>query len=132
MKRTLLLTAVALFGIFGCESEPAENGPIRFWQFWDVAAIQPIIDEFEAANPGIDVKLEQLTWQSGLEKIQAAIASGTQPDLCELGSTWLPRFSYEGVLEDITDVHLAIADDFIMWESAIWQGKVYGLPWVQG
>ncbi|MCZ6767071.1 MAG: extracellular solute-binding protein [bacterium] len=132
MKRTILLLAIALFGILGCTSEPAENGPIRFWQFWDVAAIQPIIDEFEAANPGIDVELEQLTWQSGLEKIQAAIASGTQPDLCELGSTWLPRFSYEGVLEDLTDVHLAIADDFIMWESAIWQGKVYGLPWVQG
>lgn len=132
MKRTLLLAAVALFGIFGCASEPEGTGPIRFWQFWDVAAIQPIIDEFEAANPGIDVKLEQLTWQSGLEKIQAAIASGTQPDLCELGSTWLPRFSYEGVLEDLTDVHVAIAEEFIMWESAIWRGKVYGLPWVQG
>ena len=105
---------------------------VRFWQFWDLAVIEPMVERFEAENPGIDVVVEQLTWKSGLEKIQAAMASGTQPDLCELGSTWLPRFSYEGVLADLTGVYEALADSFLMWDSARWQGRVYGLPWVQG
>jgi multiple sugar transport system substrate-binding protein len=105
---------------------------IRFWQFWDVAVIRPMIDQFEAAHPGIKVEVEQLTWKSGLEKIQASLASGTQPDICELGSTWLPRFSYDGVLEDLTDVYQSQADSFLMWESAIWEGRAFGLPWVQG
>lgn len=108
------------------------GAPLRFWQFWDLAIIEPIVEAFEAEHPGIDVEVEQLTWQSGLEKIQAAIASGTQPDLCELGSTWVPRFSYEGVLEDVSDTYAEIGDRFIMWESGRWRGGVYGLPWVQG
>ncbi|MCK5407859.1 MAG: extracellular solute-binding protein, partial [Candidatus Krumholzibacteria bacterium] len=117
--------------IGGCGADDDQN-TIRFWQFWDVAVIEPMIDQFEADHPGIRVEVEQLTWKSGLEKIQAALASGTQPDLCELGSTWLPRFSYEGVLADVTDVYEAYADSFLLWDSAMWNGRVYGLPWVQG
>jgi multiple sugar transport system substrate-binding protein len=115
-----------------CGKTDREKTVIRFWQFWDVGIIEPIVKDFEALHPGIKVEVEQLTWKSGLEKIQAAVASGTQPDLCELGSTWLPRFSYEGLLEDVTDAYHARADSFIMWESARWKGRVYGLPWVQG
>ena len=130
--------AIALGGALlvcaaSCGKKNAADGDvIRFWQFWDVGVIQPIVAEFEKQNPGVRVEIEQLTWATGLEKIQAALASGTQPDVCELGSTWVPRFSYEGVLEDITPVYEAERDSFLMWESAIWKGRVYGLPWVQG
>jgi multiple sugar transport system substrate-binding protein len=131
-RRVWMLTVIVVVLLMGCSGEDDTNRPIRFWQFWDMAIMEPIVEEFEALHPDIDVEVEQLTWQSGLEKIQAALASGTQPDLCELGSTWLPRFSYEGVLADLSAVHTAIADSFIMWDSAMWQGKVFGLPWVQG
>jgi multiple sugar transport system substrate-binding protein len=112
--------------------EAAGDQVIRFWQFWDIGVIQPLIAEFERQNPGVRVEVEQLTWASGLEKIQAALASGTQPDVCELGSTWLSRFSYEGVLADVTPIYEAQRDSFLMWESALWNGRAYGLPWVQG
>lgn len=121
-----------LVSVGACGSGDDATRPVRFWQFWDTALIEPLIDEFERLNPGVDVQLEQLTWQSGLEKIQAAVASGTQPDLCELGSTWLPRFSYEGILEDLSAVHQEIGDRYIMWESGRWRGAFYGLPWLQG
>jgi len=130
-----MLTALALLLSCGGDGNRDRTGAettIRFWQFWDVGVIEPIVRRFEADNPGVHVKVEQLTWKSGLEKIQAAMASGTQPDLCELGSTWLPRFRYEGVLEDLTGVYEAEADSFILWDSARWNGRVYGLPWVQG
>ena len=130
--RVWLVAMCALAAAPGCGSERTDGHTVRFWQFWDLALIEPIVAEFERQHPGVTVEVEQLTWQSGLEKIQAAVASGTQPDLCELGSTWLPRFSYEGVLEDLTPVYTEVADSFIMWDSAIWKGKVYGLPWVQG
>jgi multiple sugar transport system substrate-binding protein len=124
---------VAVACALGCGKKEATNEVVvRFWQFWDLAIIQPILDDFEAANPGVRVEVEQLTWASGLEKIQASLAAGTHPDLCELGSTWLPRFSYEGVLEDMTPVYEAERDSFLMWESGLWNGHAYGLPWVQG
>jgi len=136
MNCTLVLSVLALTAVLlaagGCGSSEERDGTIRFWQFWDISVVEPIVREFEAQNPGIKVEVEQLTWQSGLEKIQAAIASGTQPDLCELGSTWVPRFSYEGVLEDVTAVHSEVADSFLMWDSGLWRGRVYALPWVQG
>ena len=127
-----LAVPVALAAVVGCGGGKGDEKPLRFWQFWDTAVIEPMIRDFEAQNPGITVEVEQLTWKSGLEKIQAAVASGTQPDLCELGSTWVPRFSYEGVLEDLTPAYAEVADSFIMWESAVWKDRVYGLPWVQG
>ena len=128
----LLVCGVFACGLVSCGGKASDAITIRFWQFWDLAVIEPILEDFEAANPGIEVEVEQLTWKSGLEKIQAAVASGTQPDLCELGSTWLPRFSYEGVLDDVTDVYLAERDSFLMWDSGIYNGRAYGLPWVQG
>lgn len=131
----LALVAAVLFGLSGagCGGK-SDSGQtvLHFWQFWDVAVVEPMVKQFEADHPGVRVEVEQLTWKSGLEKIQAAMASGTQPDLCELGSTWLPRFSYEGVLADLTPVYQAEADSFLMWESTRWNGRVYGLPWLQG
>ncbi len=128
----LLVFALALALAASSCGEKDDRPTIRFWQFWDNAVIEPMIEEFEAAHPGVRVEVEQLTWKSGLEKIQAALAAGTQPDLCELGSTWLPRFSYEGVLADMTAIYEVEADSFLMWESAVWKGRVFGLPWVQG
>jgi multiple sugar transport system substrate-binding protein len=131
MKRRFVLIFMSI-ACLGCNGSDDATRPLRFWQFWDLAIVEPIIAEFERQNPGIDVDVEQLTWQSGLEKIQAGVASGTQPDLCELGSTWLPRFSYEGVLEDLSAVYTEVGEGYIMWDSGRWAGGVYGLPWVQG
>ncbi len=129
----MLGVAAALAVFAGCGGKDGgKTEPLRFWHFWDAASVDPLLRAFEAEHPGIKVEAEQLTWKSGLEKIQAAIASGTQPDLCELGSKWVLRFAYEGVLDDLTPVYTELADSFMMWESARWKGRVYGLPWLQG
>ncbi|MCK5618864.1 MAG: hypothetical protein KAJ17_05665, partial [Candidatus Krumholzibacteria bacterium] len=52
--------------IGGCGADD-DQSTIRFWQFWDVAVIEPMIEQFEAEHPGIRVEVEQLTWKSGLE-----------------------------------------------------------------
>lgn len=130
---TIAAGVVFILAAVSCGKKSGSNSTaIHFWQFWDIAVVAPIIAEFEKQNPGVHVEVEQLTWATGLEKIQAALASGTQPDVCELGSTWLPRFSYEGVLEDLTPVYEAERDSFLMWDSAVYKDHVYGLPWVQG
>ncbi len=123
---------IALLGAGGCGGSDSGKKIIRFWQFWDSAVVEPMAREYESRNPDVRVQIEQLTWQTGLVKIQAAVASGTQPDVCELGSTWVPRFSSENVLEDMTPVYQELADSFLMWDSARWRGRIYGLPWVQG
>ncbi len=119
----------------GCGGGNKASGDKRvvvFWQFFPNEQVQPILDEFHKQNPDIEVQMEQLTWQSGLEKITAAVAAGTVPDLCELGSTWFPRFAAQGALADWTDSTGAIESQFALWELARSKGRTYGLPWMVG
>jgi len=74
--------------------------------------------------------LTDLTWSEGHDKIVVAFASGTTPDVLELGSDWVPEFSSEDVLLDISAETEKIQDDFLMWEPATYQSKIYGFPWV--
>ena len=129
-----LLAAGALvvaFAFSGCAKKPAGN-VIVFWQFSPLPAIQPVLDRFEAENPGVDVQVEQLTWQSGREKIVAAIAAGRPPDLCELGSTFLPGLVADSTLIDLTDSTLALRSSLVGWDVASYKGRAYAIPWMLG
>ncbi|HET7904755.1 MAG TPA: extracellular solute-binding protein [Candidatus Eisenbacteria bacterium] len=122
-----LLTAAA-----GCAPKGPQDRTVVFWQFSPLADIQPIVARFEAENPGVKVTVEQLTWASGREKIVTAIAAGRPPDLCELGSTFLPGLVADSTLVDLTDQTAAIRDSLDGWEIATYQGRAYALPWMLG
>ncbi len=131
-RRPALAASVAL-GLFALACGPArEQGELTFWQFWPAEVVTPLIERFEREHPGLRVRMEQLTWQSGLEKITAAVASGNVPDLCEMGSTWMPRMLASGTLADwsaqVRDLEPALRG----WELCSAGGKHYGVPWVMG
>ncbi len=126
------LACVLAFSLFGLSCQKHTGIKIVFWQFWPTEVINPIVAEFEKANPGLKVEMQQLTWQNGFEKIVAAVSSGTQPDLCELGSTWVPKFAADGVLSDLTADVADLRDEYLFWESCTLNGAVFGIPWVAG
>ena len=140
--RARVLAAVAAFACAitlvlaasGCGGGGKGGGRtvVVFWQFFPTEQVQPVLDEFEKLHPDVDVQMEQLTWQSGLEKITAAVAAGTVPDLCELGSTWFPRFAAQGALADWSDSAGALASDYLLFDMTRSGGKTYGLPWLVG
>jgi len=109
---------------------------IEWWQFWTDPAIKPtmesMVEEFEQANPDIDVKLTDLTWANGHEKIAIAFASGSGPDVVELGSDWIAQFAANGHLADLSSEIAADSNDFDGWGMATYQGAVYGQPWILG
>ncbi len=117
---------------FGGSAGKAGRTVVVFWQFFPAEQVQPVLDEFMKQNPDIEVRMEQLTWQSGLEKITASVAAGNAPDLCELGSTWFPRFAHQGALADWSDSAAALQAELTGWDMARVGGKTYGLPWLVG
>lgn len=103
-----------------------------FWQFWPTEVIQPLVDEFQRRNPDVSVQLERLTWDTGLQRITAAVASGRVPDLCEVGSTEMPRFLASGGLADWTKAAADLKPTLRGWELCSAGGRLLGLPWVLG
>ena len=128
----LLLGAAALLAL-ALSCSPAKKGEeIVFWQFWSSDVVTPLLHEFERENPGLKVRMEQLTWQSGLEKITAAVAAGNPPDLCELGSTWIPRMLASGSLTEWTREVRDLEPRLRGWDLCTAGGRHYGVPWVMG
>jgi multiple sugar transport system substrate-binding protein len=135
LSAALLALALALalaVAFAGCGKRVHGPRVIVFWQFSPLTAIQPILARFEAANPGMKVQVEQLTWQSGREKIVTAIAANRPPDLCELGSTFLPGLVADSTLLDLTDRAVALRDSLVGWDIATYQGRAYAIPWMVG
>jgi multiple sugar transport system substrate-binding protein len=116
----------------GCAKRAPEKRIVVFWQFSPLSAVQPILNRFAAENPDLDVRVEQLTWQSGREKIVAAVAAGRPPDLCELGSTFLPGLVADSTLLDLTDSIPDLADSLLGWPIVRYQGRTWALPWLLG
>ncbi|MDI6807616.1 MAG: extracellular solute-binding protein [Candidatus Eisenbacteria bacterium] len=126
-----LIALAAGISFEGCGGKKTGD-KLVFWEFWQSSLMEPLIREFERENPGIKVEMQQITWQNGLEKILAAVASGTAPDLCELGSTFFPRFASSGSLHEVGSDVDSLRDKLTNWELVTYDGKIYGIPWLVG
>lgn len=131
--RRATFAAFALAAILGgvaCGRSHVQQ--IVFWEFWPAADLQPLIDKFERQHPGMEVRMEQLTWQTGEQKIRTAIASGEVPDLCEIGSTWMPQLLESGRLADWSAGTADLRANLRGWPLCTVGDASYGLPWVLG
>jgi len=124
------LTVLALLGLACAPRRP--QGELVFWQFWPAEVVNPLLERFEREHPGLRVRMEQLTWQSGQEKITAAAAAGNAPDLCEVGSTWMPRLLEGRKLADWTAGVADLRPALRGWELCSVGDSIYGIPWVLG
>ena len=111
----------------------SEKMTVTLWEFSGYEEImQGLLKEFEAQNPGLHVKVQQLSWEHGLEKIIVAIAAGNAPDVVELGTDWVANFAGAGALRDLTQETKDLRENYFLWESATYQNKIYGVPWLAG
>jgi multiple sugar transport system substrate-binding protein len=97
--------------------------------------VAQLLPEFERANPGIKIRVQQLPWTAAHEKLLTAFAGDATPDLCQLGNTWIPELVALNALEPL-DRYVAAspivdADDYFtgIWDTNRVDGKLYGVPW---
>jgi len=129
-----ILLALAAVTLAALSCAPARRKPeeqeIVFWQSWPNEVVRPIVAEFERAHPGLKVRLELLTPQSGQERILAALAAGPVPDLCQIGSDWMPGLLAGGRLADWSAGVADLRPRLRGWELCSMGDAIYGVPWV--
>ncbi|UCD16963.1 MAG: extracellular solute-binding protein [Candidatus Zixiibacteriota bacterium] len=139
MKNVICFTVTALAAVLlSCSSGDRRSGVVTldWWQFWTDPSVKPTIEQivadFEAQNPGINISITDLTWANGHEKIVMAFASGTAPDIVELGSDWIPELSSAGKLADLTGDAAGDSADFSAWTPGTYDNQIYAFPWILG
>ncbi len=136
MKRYMILIGLLSLLLLSCSGGRTSKTTISWWNFWTDANIKPVVEQmvadFERDHPDIEIELVDLTWADGHDKIAIAFSSGSGPDIVELGSDWVPEFSSTGHLWDMTDRVDSVRDQYMMWEPALYDGRIYAFPWILG
>ncbi|MBP9691201.1 extracellular solute-binding protein, partial [Candidatus Woesebacteria bacterium] len=65
---------------------------LSYWGLWDDASIvQPIIEEYQKANPHVTIAYEKMSPESYIERLIARSKTGNGPDIFRYHNTWLPE-----------------------------------------
>ena len=138
-KRIALALAMAICLSLLCTVALADKVTVNFFHRWPNepknSYINSLIDEFEAANPDIDIVADCVLNDSYKKKIRVLVSTDALPDVF---------FSWSGVFgENLTRSGRVLALDDVMardseWSSQIvegqwapfnYNGKQYGAPW---
>jgi len=108
----------------------AHRAEVTFWERWPVAAVAPLVQRFEAANPTIHVVVSQLPDTGATDSLARAAQAGRPPDLVELDPEQASRFIDDGLLSDWSAGVADLRPTLRGWELCSLGDAIYGLPWL--
>jgi multiple sugar transport system substrate-binding protein len=137
--RTRLVIALVCVAIVlsGCSRRSSDQREVvRFWAMgYEGEVVAQFIPEFERRNPGIRVEVQQLPWSAAHEKLLTSFAGDALPDVCALGTTWIPEFASLGALTPIEPYLSATPSiqprDYFQgaWDAGVIEARAYAVPW---
>jgi multiple sugar transport system substrate-binding protein len=121
----------------GCTRASArDTDTIRLWAMGrEGEVVAQLLPDFERANPGIRVRVQQIPWSAAHEKLLTAFVGEATPDIAMLGNTWVPEFVALDALAPLDSLvaqsrSLSRADFFAgAWSTNVVDGVTYGVPW---
>ncbi len=131
--KSLAAAALLAVGLGGAaNAQPVE---IEYWQYTfetRVRAMDDLIKQFEAANPGIKVKHVNFPYNDYRTKVSAAMAAGQGPDVVQLFYGWLDDFHAAKILQPLPAASFPTAkidaEFFPMVREMKRDGTYYALP----
>ncbi len=143
MLRAGLIVILASLALAGC-NKAASGAVVDLWWFplwtgvhgevngaldaWPKAMGQ----QFMQQNKGISkVNVELLSWDTGVQKLDTAVAAGSPPDLCYIDLAWLPKYVNRNMVVPVSDYDTPqdLSDFFESTTSyATYNGKLYAFP----
>jgi multiple sugar transport system substrate-binding protein len=113
----------------------AQNVTITYWQYdfaSRIEAMNQLIAQFEAENPGITVVQETFPYDAYQQQVAAALPAGQGADVVQLFYGWLPTWARSGYLAPLPEQYFdpeALDAEFVpMVQAAKYNGEYYGLP----
>lgn len=140
IKSRRMFSVSAIAGVMALSSTLAAgvaraDVEIEYWQYFfeaRVTAMDTLIDNFEAANPGITVKTNQFPYADYRTKVAAAIPAGEGPDVVQLFYGWLNDYVDAELIQPLpTDAFpiKAIDEEFFPMVQAMKRdGQYMALP----
>ncbi|SDQ54944.1 ABC transporter substrate-binding protein [Microbacterium sp. cf332] len=147
MSRIRGIGAVAFVGIAavalaGCQQGSANSGgqdgdvvTLQFQSLSDQpatqAAVQEIVDAWNAENDDVQVKIIQAGWDGTYDKLITQFSGGTAPDIIHFEASSIVSFAADGYLADLTDLidpdlKSDISDG--IWQSVTHDGQIVAYP----
>jgi multiple sugar transport system substrate-binding protein len=127
----LKTTALAGAMVAILTSGAAYAGEIVWWSpNWGEARARELAAKFEAANPGITVRIEVTTSDGLTQRVLTALQSGTPPDIIEVQHGWVNGYAENGLVLPMDDV-LQEREDYVpaALDYVTWDGKLWAIPY---
>lgn len=116
-----------------------QSATLEFWGvFDDRNAYDKVINDFQAANPGIKVLYQQFSYEEYERSLIDALAAGTGPDIIMVHNTWLPKHgdklkALPAVIPGLKQPLLTIQDyktNFVdvAFNDFVFNNQIYALP----
>src|SRR2546423_1744658 len=87
-------TFLVLLLLLACTANHDSRERLEFWGLGhEGEVVAQLIGDFERANPGIHVVVQQIPWSAAHEKLLTAYVGQSTPDVAQMGNTWIPEFA---------------------------------------
>lgn len=140
----IAFAGVAVLALSGCQQGSATSGgddseggavTLEFQSLSDQpatqAAVKSIVDDWNAENPDVQVKIIQAGWDGTFDKLITQFTGGTAPDIIHYEASSIASFAADGYLADLTDY---IDDDLKsdisegIWDSVTQDDEIIAYP----
>ena len=98
------------------------------------AAIAAANAQFQQQHPGVDINIQYQSWDSVLQKFDAALAAGDPPDVIELGNSQTVKYMAAGAFSSLKAKNFPNSSTWLsgLKQSCTYKGKLYCVPYYAG
>jgi N,N'-diacetylchitobiose transport system substrate-binding protein len=98
------------------------------------AAIAAANAQFQQEHPGVDVNIQYQSWDTVLQKFDAALAANDAPDVIELGNSQTAKYMAAGAFSTIKAKGYPNSSTWLsgLKASCTYRGKLYCVPYYAG
>ena len=121
------------------DNTPVTNVELTYWGLWEPPSVmQPIIDAYEAENPGVTILYSQQAFTNYEGRLytrleQAATSTEPAPDIFRINNTWTSKYyRYLSPLPSTVMDDMTYSETFYPTAQSDFtakDGNIYAMPW---